>query len=444
MSTEVLVPPLGQTVDTLTLVSWYKQEGEAVIAGEPLYAVETDKATLDVEAPATGVLRQVTASPGDVVKVLSAIARIEVEAKVKAKAEAEEDLASASTLASPRLFVSPRALRLAEAEGVALATVKATGPQGAIVERDVRAHLDEAKAKVEVEQVLASTSTSASISPVARRLAEEDGLDWQAIAGTGPRGQITREDVEAVIEQRSGGVPDPRSPIPNPQSLAPNPQSPFSGIRALIAERMVAGHSQTAPVTLTTEADATALVELRGQLAADEVKVSYNDLFLTILAKALREHPKLNASLDGDAIRLWPQIDIAVAADTERGLLAPVVRGVDRKGLAQLAAETAALADRARGGKCTPDELTGSTFTLTNLGMFGIDAFTPIINLPECAILGVGRIKTQPVWAGDHVEPRQMVWLSLTIDHRLVDGGPAARFLRRVAQLVEKPHLLMA
>jgi pyruvate dehydrogenase E2 component (dihydrolipoamide acetyltransferase) len=444
MSTEVLVPPLGQTVDTLTLVSWYKQEGEAVIAGEPLYAVETDKATLDVEAPATGVLRQVTASPGDVVKVLSAIARIEVEAKVKAKAEAEEDLASASTLASPRLFVSPRARRLAEAEGVALATVKATGPQGAIVERDVRTHLDEAKAKVEVEQVLASTSTSASISPVARRLAEEDGLDWQAIAGTGPRGQITREDVEAVIEQRSGGVPDPRSPIPNPQSLAPNPQSPFSGIRALIAERMVAGHSQTAPVTLTTEADATALVELRGQLAADEVKVSYNDLFLTILAKALREHPKLNASLDGDAIRLWPQIDIAVAADTERGLLAPVVRGVDRKGLAQLAAETAALADRARGGKCTPDELTGSTFTLTNLGMFGIDAFTPIINLPECAILGVGRIKTQPVWAGDHVEPRQMVWLSLTIDHRLVDGGPAARFLRRVAQLVEKPHLLMA
>ena len=452
MSTEVLVPPLGQTVDTLTLVSWYKQEGEAVIAGEPLYAVETDKATLDVEAPATGVLRQVTASPGDVVKVLSAIARIEVEAKVKAKAEAEEDLASASTLASPRLFVSPRARRLAEAEGVALATVKATGPQGAIVERDVRAHLDEAKAKVEVEQVLASTSTSASISPVARRLAEEDGLDWQAIAGTGPRGQITREDVEAVIEQRSsgaeeqrsGGVPDPRSPIPNPQSLAPNPQSPFSGIRALIAERMVAGHSQTAPVTLTTEADATALVELRGQLAADEVKVSYNDLFLTILAKALREHPKLNASLDGDAIRLWPQIDIAVAADTERGLLAPVVRGVDRKGLAQLAAETAALADRARGGKCTPDELTGSTFTLTNLGMFGIDAFTPIINLPECAILGVGRIKTQPVWAGDHVEPRQMVWLSLTFDHRLVDGGPAARFLRRVAQLVEKPHLLMA
>jgi len=207
---------------------------------------------------------------------------------------------------------------------------------------------------------------------------------------------------------------------------------------------MVAGHGQTAPVTLTAETDATALVELRQKLAADGVAVSYNDLFLAILAKALGEHPRLNASLEGDTVKLWPQIDIAVAVDTERGLLAPVVRGVDRKRLGQLAAETAALAERARGGKCAPDELTGSTFTLTNLGMFGIDAFTPIINLPECAILGVGRIKTQPVWAGDHVEPRQMVWLSLTFDHRLVDGGPAARFLQRVAQLAEKPHLLMA
>jgi pyruvate dehydrogenase E2 component (dihydrolipoamide acetyltransferase) len=452
--TEVLVPPLGQTVDTLTLVRWYKREGDTVQHGEPLYSVETDKATLDVEAPATGVLRQVTASPGDVVNVLSAIARIEVEAEVKAKVEAEEDLASASTLTSPRLFVSPRARRLAEAEGVSLNAIKATGPQGAIVERDVLAHMTETKVKAQAEPDPDSTSAlaSTSITPVARRIAEEAGLDWQAITGTGPRGQITREDVEAALEQgsrgaeeqRSGGIPDPRSTLPNPQSLVPNPQSPFSGIRALIAERMVAGHCQTAPVTLTTEADATALVELRRQLAADDVAVSYNDFFLTVLAKALAEHPRLNASLDGDTIKLWPQIDIALAVDTERGLLAPVVRGVERKGLAELAAETTALAERARTGRCMPDELAGSTFTLTNLGMYGIDAFTPIINLPECAILGVGRIKTQPIWAGDHVEPREMVWLSLTFDHRLVDGGPAARFLQRVAQLVEKPHLLMA
>jgi len=443
MPISVLVPPLGQTVDTLTLVSWYKNEGEAVIAGEPLYAVETDKATLDVEAPAAGVLRQVTANPGDVVKVLSAIAVIEDKDEAKPKVEAEEALTSAS--ASPRLFVSPRARRLAEAEGVSLNAIKATGPQGAIVERDVLAHMTETKVKAQAEPGPDSTSASTLISPIARRIAEDAGLDWQAITGTGPRSQITREDVETAAAQRDKAPEIPaRAQPPGPSPQPPAPAVPFSGVRTLIAERMVAGHSRTAPVTLTAEADATALVALRRQLAADGVAVSYNDIFLTVLAKALREHPRLNASLDGDAITLWPQIDIGLAVDADRGLLVPVVRGVDRKGLVQLAGETAALAERARGGKCAPDELTGSTFTLTNLGMFGIDAFTPIINLPECAILGVGRIKTQPVWAGDHVEPREMVWLSLTFDHRLVDGGPAARFLQRVAQLVEKPHLLMA
>ena len=463
--TEVLVPPLGQTVDTLTLVSWYKSEGEAVIAGEPLYAVETDKATLDVEAPASGVLCGVTAQPGDVVKVLSAIAVIEAKVKVKVEAEPVLALTSALTSTSPsRLFVSPRARRLAEGEGVDLAEIKATGPEGAIVERDVRAYLQGSGIRgqesgdrgQESGRTGAEPQPAGGISPVARRMAVEAGLDWQAIAGAGPRGQITREDVEAALEHRSGGAEGQRgggtevasqlpATMPAEQAVQfPASSFPFSGIRTLIAERMVAGHSQTAPVTLTSETDATALVELRQKLAADGVAVSFNDLFLAILAKALAEHTRLNASLDGDFIKLWPQIDIAVAVDAERGLLAPVVRGVDRKGLAQLAGETTALAKRARAGKCTPDELTGSTFTLTNLGMFGIDAFTPIINLPECAILGVGRIKTQPVWAGDHVEPREMVWLSLTFDHRLVDGGPAARFLQRVAQLVEKPHLLMA
>ena len=465
MPTEVLVPPLGQTVDALTLVSWYKSEGDAVQRGEPLYSVETDKATLDVEAPATGVLRRVTANPGDVVKVLSAIAVIEVKveakAEVKVEAEAEEDLALTSTSASPRLFVSPRARRLAESEDIPLAEVRATGPEGAIIERDVRAYADQIKVKAKAEQTSTSTLALTSISPVARRLAQEAGLDWQTIAGTGPRGQITREDVEAAIEQRNrgaaarkqkGALPETRLQLPTSSSQLPTSSFQLTGIRGVIAERMVAGHSRTAPVTLTAEADATALVELRRQLAADGVPVSYNDLFLTVLVKALIEHPRLNASLEegttpesgGRTVKLWPQIDIGVAIDTERGLLAPVVRDVKGKGLAQLAAETTSLIERARAGRCTPEELTGSTFTLTNLGMFGIDAFTPIINLPECAILGVGRIKTQPVWIIGHVEPREMVWLSLTFDHRLVDGGPAARFLQRVVQLVEKPHLLMA
>ncbi len=456
MTSEVLVPPLGQTVDTLTLVSWYKAEGDTVTEGEPLFAVETDKATLDVEAPASGVLREVRAAAGDQVKVLAAIATI-------------EPAISDPQSAPPRIFVSPRARRLAESKGVALDRVAAargpgaaTGPESAIIERDVQNYLDEMQVQSRGGAVGAdlvsplkagdlrprppeTTAPSAprTVSPVAQRMAEEAGIDWRTLSGSGPRGQVTREDVLAAAASRPLTGHGPAAPAESAPVGATPGSIPLAGRRGVIAERMAASHRETAAVTLTTEVDATALVALRKQLATDGIAVSYNDLFLTILAKALAEHPRLNASLAGDAIVLNPQIDLGLAVDTEAGLIVPVVRGVDRKGLAQVAAETTALVERAQAGRCTPEELRGSTFTLTNLGMYGIDAFTPIINLPECAILGVGRISTQPAWVTDHVEPRERVWLSLTFDHRLVDGGPAARFLQRVAQLVEKPHLLI-
>ncbi len=215
-------------------------------------------------------------------------------------------------------------------------------------------------------------------------------------------------------------------------------------MRAIIAERMAQSHNQTAPVTLTAETDATELVEMRLRLGARDVGVSYNDLLIFILGRALREHPRLNASLDGEEIKLWRRIDIGLAVDTDRGLLVPVVRNADQKGLAQLAAETKHLTEQARSGKITPDLLRGGTFTLTNLGMFGVDAFTPIVNLPETAILGVGRIEEKPAVHNGQIVIRHLMWLSLTFDHRLVDGGLAARFLQRVVQLVESPYLLLA
>jgi pyruvate dehydrogenase E2 component (dihydrolipoamide acetyltransferase) len=430
MPTQVLVPPLGQTVDTMTFVAWLKQEGEPVQQGEPLYVVETDKAMLDVEAPATGVLAQMTAKKGDEVKALAPIAVI---------------LEHGGAESRPRLFVSPRARRLAEAEGASLEDMDASGPEGAIVERDVRAYLKEREMALAAAAAVADGAArqdvpreAANISPLARRLADEAGIDLAAVRGTGPRGQITREDVEAALAAQPAGEREQSS-----ETIRPAEVIPLAGPRKLIAERMSASSRETAPVTLIAEADVTELVRLRERLASDGVPVSYNDLLLYALGRALRQHPRMNASLDGDCVKVWPQVHIGMAVDTERSLLVPVVRDADRKGLAELAAETTELAERARAGKCAPQELRGGTFTLTNLGMFGIDAFTPIINLPECAILGVGRIKTEPVWVEDHVEPRQRVWLSLTFDHRLVDGGPAARFLQAVVKLVEKPHLLM-
>jgi pyruvate dehydrogenase E2 component (dihydrolipoamide acetyltransferase) len=417
MATEVLVPPLGQTVDSVTLVSWYKEEGELVAQGETLFAIETDKATLDIEAPASGVLRRVTVQPGDEVKVLSTIALITAPDEMVREATPgtgpeqadREGLSAARTDRKKgdgrerdgrrRIFVSPRARRLAEEHGIPLEALQATGPEGAIVERDVRLYLQTQRAVPAARAVRATTLAT-------RRVAEAG----EAVA-------TKREALETL---------------------------PVHGVRAVIAERLIQSSTTTARVTLNVEADTTDLVELRQRLLRDGIEVAYNDLLLYILGRALRDHPRLNASLVEDRIKVWRQIHIGLAVDTDRGLLVPVVRDVDRKGLGQLAGATQSLVERARAGQCTPEELRGGTFTLTNLGMFGIDSFTPIINLPECAVLGVGRIKKQPAVVGDQVVVREMVWLSLTFDHRLVDGAPAARFLQRVVQMIEGPHLLMA
>ncbi|MEJ2557771.1 MAG: E3 binding domain-containing protein [Anaerolineae bacterium] len=237
MTTEVLVPPLGQTVDTVVLVTWYKNEGETVAQGDPLFAVETDKATLDVEAPASGVLRQVTAQPGDVLKVLNAIALI-----------AAPDEAIAGEERGGRIFISPRARRLVEERNIPLAALQATGPEGAIVERDVRSYLD--------------TQTVPAITPVARRMAEEAGLDWHGLSGGGPGGRITRDDVVQALKMTqvvSEAVPPPTADNEAIETI------PVRSVRAVIAERMARSVATTAHVTLTAEADATALVELPAQ-----------------------------------------------------------------------------------------------------------------------------------------------------------------------------------
>ena len=230
---------------------------------------------------------------------------------------------------------------------------------------------------------------------------------------------------------------------------------PMSGVRAVIARRMYESHQLTAPVTLTTEVDATAFVALREQLKSNLAKqlgfnVGYNDLMIKVAARALRELPYMNARLNSPGgptegvIQQLKDVHVALAVDTERGLLVPVIRDADRKGIAEIAQDVRGLVERARAGTASPDELSGSTFTITNLGMHEIDAFTPIINLPEAAILGVGRIKAQPVVVDGQVVVRQMMWLSLTFDHRLVDGAPAARFLQRISQYIESPYLLLA
>jgi len=261
--------------------------------------------------------------------------------------------------------------------------------------------------------------------PRARRVARELGVDWTTVEGSGRDGRIR----EADIRKAATTVP--------PGAMSPT--------RRVIAERMVASRQATAPVTLHTTADATALVRLRAEFksaAAGAAVPGYNDMLVKLTAAALLAHPVLNSRWDGDHLRTSPDIHIGIAVDTEIGLLVPVIRDVARLPLRDVAARSRDLTERARAAKLTGDELHGGTFTITSLGAFGIDAFTPIINYPECAILGVGRILRQPVAVGDTIALRDILTLSLTFDHRAFDGAPAARFLQTLVRLIETPTSL--
>ncbi len=430
MATDVLVPPLGTTVDTVTLVKWYREEGENVTKDDPLFAIETDKSTLDVEAPASGILRNVSAAEGDTVQVLTPIAVIAAPDEALAQPEAAQPAQPAAAMATApaktdeaqppapakpagqtaghRKFISPRAKRLADQHNVPAYDLAGTGPEGAIIERDVRQYLERARPQPEI--VPEAPRPAKAVEPARSPVAEETPVSSRPASGQ------FNEEVQAI---------------------------PLRGVRATIAQRMAESNRETARVTLTRQVDATSLVALRRQLAEDGVQVSYSDLLLYILGRVLREYPQMNASLDEKTIHVWQRVHVGLAVDTDRGLIVPVIRDVDSKPLIKLAQETQTVIQRAQEGKSLPDELSGGTFTLTNLGMYGIDAFTPIINLPEGGVLGVGRIVRQPAAVGERIEVRQMMWLSLSFDHRLMDGAPAARFLQRVVQLVEHPHLLL-
>jgi pyruvate dehydrogenase E2 component (dihydrolipoamide acetyltransferase) len=258
---------------------------------------------------------------------------------------------------------------------------------------------------------------AAAISPRARRAARQLGVDWSGLRGSGRSGRIRERDVRAAAS------------VPRPAT------------RKVIAERMLASHRSTAPVTLTTTADATNLVNLRGQFreAGQGPVPTYTDFLVKLTAAALEAHPTLNARWDGEQVVPSAGTHIGVAVDTDAGLLVPVLRDVPRLTLRQVAALARELIDRARRGRLTADEMAGGTFTLTNLGALGVEAFTPLINLPQCAVLGVGRIQPRPAVVGGQVVPREQVTLSLTFDHRVIDGAPAARFLQALGALVENP-----
>ncbi len=477
MSIEILLPRLGWTMEEGTLVEWIKHDGDAIQPGDVLYTVESDKSLNEVESFDAGILRIPASSPapGSKVPVGTVLAYIvqagealpvaangDGQLAVNGKPSAvfsdpiTDQRSAISNHRSLKTAISPRARRVAAELGVDLAQLTGSGKTGRIVERDVRAaHSVAAAAATDRGQPVIVAAT-----PVAQRMATELGVDLAELARSMPGKRIERADVERAAQRKTEDVGQLAIGV-KPSSAggaAATAQSrmPMSSTRRVIAERMAASAHTAAPVTLTTEVDATELVRLRAQLKADAAAhpadaahpaadvPTINDVLIKIVAHALKEHPALNARLDGDHIVLFDAAHIGVAVDAERGLLVVVLRDAGAKSVREIAGESRRLIERARTGTSTPNDLSGGTFTITNLGIYDIDAFTPIINLPECAILGVGRIAPKHVVidaAAEKVAIRQMVTLSLTIDHRIVDGAPAARFLQRVKQLVEQPYL---
>jgi pyruvate dehydrogenase E2 component (dihydrolipoamide acetyltransferase) len=462
MAIEITVPRLGWNMEEGVFGGWLKLDGEQVAPGEALFCLESDKATQDVECLDGGVLRIPPNGPkqGDKVAVGIVIGYLVQPGETLPINHEERNLPSISVAGplgnadSPPASSSAQQLGRGLGQGFKLASGAAPGGRVTVVEvqrlsqerAEAGPRLSEAEAAPRQSELLQQPSLklTPTISPRAKRVAGELGMDWTRVQGSGRTGRIRERDVRAAAakvpikadtasaDRQSAIISQPFEPIP------------ITPIRQAIAERLLASVRTTVPVTLTTTVDATHLVNLRNQFktvaaAGDALIPTFIDFLVKLAAIALRDHPLLNARWGDKQILVASGIHIGIAVDTDAGLLVPVIRDVSSLSLKQVAARSRDLIARARQRKLQAEEMQGGTFTISNLGAFGIDAFTPVINYPECAILGMGRIQRQPVVAGERIVSSERLTLNLTFDHRIVDGVPAARFLQALGSLIENP-----
>ena len=394
MATEVTVPRLGWSMEEGTFQEWLKADGERVEVGDMLFVLEGDKASQEVESFDAGYLRLPpdAPQPGDAIVVGQRLALLADEADLEPWKDAPQ-------------------------------------PPTAPVSRP----LEDKPADPKTSQAKPARDKK-TISPRALRLASDLSVDWNKIEGTGRGGRIREHDIRTAVALGQALDPD--------DSLTGKTE-PLSATRKVIARQMAAGSNLTAPVTLHREVDATAMVGLRGQYkqTSNPKKTipSYNDILIRLAAESLKSHPLLNSQWREKGIFLPDQIHIAFAVETSAGLLTPVIRNANRLAIDELAEQTRALMEKARMGQLKAEEMQAATFTISNLGGLGVDAFTPVINPPQCAVLGIGRIQEKVIWQKEQAMCQERLTLNLTFDHRIVDGAPAARFLEHLGVQIEKP-----
>jgi pyruvate dehydrogenase E2 component (dihydrolipoyllysine-residue acetyltransferase) len=423
MAEAIYLPKVGMTMEEGTLTKWSIADGAAVERRQVVFEMETEKVQMEIEAEHDGTLKQLVPEgavlkPGDVVGCILA---------------AGEEV--------PQALLDRVAAQLGGAPGA--------GSQSAAATEE--ATLAPGESQPVVGATAAPSGGPVRISPIARRLADENGVDVNALTGSGPGGRIVERDVQMAIEAKPAAPPAAEAPsaaAPEPTAPAAAGESiPYHGRRRTIGERMHESASTTASVTLTTEAPVDAALAmihgLNREWRSEGVVVTLTGLIARACALALKEHPQLNARLEGDAILLSSEINVGVAVDQDAGLIVPVLRATDRMSLQMAMKTLRELTEKAREDRLRAEDVTGGTFTVSSLEGSVVDAFSPIINPPQAAILGVGRVRDVAVFDGPDVVKRQATTLSLTFDHRITDGAPAARFLGRVAELLERPYLLM-
>ncbi|HEX8458011.1 MAG TPA: pyruvate dehydrogenase complex dihydrolipoamide acetyltransferase [Pyrinomonadaceae bacterium] len=499
MATQVVMPKLSPTMEEGQLARWLKQEGDKVSVGEPLAEIDTDKATMEAQALTTGVLRKILVQAGTTVPLGEVIAIIgepdeDISALVSSAASGaagaankqsiEENVEAGQDGAQRELagVVVEGARTQATIKGAPLKGEASGEAGGRPANAGVQAPGGAPAAPAQQEATSAGSGggdTSGNgqradgrvvVSPIAARMAAEANINLNSLKGSGPAGRIIKRDIEAAInagqqasqaaqpearttppppqvEQTSAPAPEARAPQQQPavEGASPYREEAVSTMRATIARRLTASTGPVPHFFLTTEIEMDRMAELRAQLNAldTENKVSINDIIIKVAAVALVQHPQVNASFQDKVIRYYERADIGVAVAIEEGLITPIVRAADRKSIGQISREVRELAGRARERKLQPDEYMGATFSVSNLGMFGIDEFTAIINPPEAAILAVGAMTPKPVVRDGQVTVRQLMRVTMSCDHRIVDGATGAKFLQTFKKLLENPLLLM-
>ncbi|HEV7666581.1 MAG TPA: dihydrolipoamide acetyltransferase family protein [Chloroflexota bacterium] len=456
---DVTMPRLSDTMQEGTIASWLKQPGEQIKKGDVIAQIETDKATMDLTAFEAGTLQEILAPEGSTVAIGQPVARIGSGAARASAAPARssppqgDDTQAVAANPPPGAASSgsetPQTPAARENVGEAPEPTAPPHEQPTLAAQTEPAQSQQKLPASQNGAAPTAAEGKTRASPMARHIAAEHGLDLTAIQGSGPQGRVIRSDVEAAL---SSAPPAPPTPAPDDGASHPQPAAasaqddervPLSQMRRTIARRMAESTRTVPHFFLTTTIDATAMVQLRKQIVDSGTKVTFNDLIVKGAALALRQVPDVNVSFAEDSLIKHRRVHIGVAVATERGLIVPVLRDVDQKTVSQIARETRDLAERANSGKLQPAEYSGGTFTISNLGMFGVEQFNAVINPPESAILAVGAIVREPAAVEERIELRHHLKLTLSVDHRALDGSVGARYLQALKQLLENPMLLL-